>query len=124
MSPNVGATLLTVYPKLVLPTATLTSEMMITTLVPTISWLAASAATLQVSETPDQEERARAVVATANCESVAECLTTELALMGSIMPVSAPPGRSKRRARRADSHARRRRRHLRRSTFVLKDELS
>eukprot|EP00170_Pyropia_yezoensis_P000922 contig_4245_g925 len=93
VSHNFGATLLTVYPKLVLSPAPLKSEMMIITLVRTISLLAASAVTPQSSETPQLEERARAVVATASCKSVAELMTAELARIGSIMPLSAPLGR-------------------------------
>lgn len=124
VSPNLGATLLTVYPKLVLPPTPLTSEMMITTLVRTISWLAASTATLQTSETPQLEERVRTAVAAASCESVAELMTAELARIGAIMPQPAPLGRGKRRASRAYSPPRRRRRHSRRSPSVSEDELS
>lgn len=65
VSPNFRATLLTVYPKFVLPSPPPTSEMMTTTFVRSISWLDASAVTLQTSETPQLEERARAVAATA-----------------------------------------------------------
>lgn len=42
---------------------------MITTLVRTVSWLAASASTLSVSVAAELADRARAVVATASCES-------------------------------------------------------
>lgn len=50
VSPHLEATLRTVYSKLVLPSAPLTIAMMITTLMRTMSWWDASAATLQMSE--------------------------------------------------------------------------
>lgn len=118
LSANLGATQLTVYAKLALTSSPLSSEMVITMLVQTVSWLAASAATLQVSEAPELEDHAGAVIATASCGSVAKFMTTELARVGSVMPLSAPLGLGKGRASRTCSPPRHCRRQSRRPPSV------
>lgn len=60
----------------------------------TNSCLAASAATLQESVIAQFEERARALAASARCESVAGIMTTEMGRIGSLMHLSRSLGRA------------------------------
>lgn len=65
-----------------IPSVPLTAEMLFVSLVRILCWLASSGATLQVSESPQRDERARTIVATAIAESRTAFLTSGLALIG------------------------------------------
>lgn len=65
-----------------IPSVPPTAEMLFVSLVRILCWLASSGATLQVSKSPQRDERARTIVATASAESRTAFLTSGLALIG------------------------------------------
>lgn len=121
VSLTLWAALLRVYPRLQLPSTPITAEVAGASLCRTVSWPAASAATLQVDEAPLLEERVGTVMCTAGHESVTTFMTVEFARLGPVDLMSPPLGRGKRRASQGYSPSRRHRCHSRLSASVMED---